>query len=51
MNTYLAYILVDGEYRDEVTWAETEEQARVEVANWYPNSESITISQYEEAAE
>ncbi len=51
MNTYLAYILdKDGDH-DETTWAETEEQARNEIAQWYPNAEAIMISKYEEAQE
>lgn len=48
MNTYLAYILDHDGYHDEVTWAESEEDAREEVAKWYPTAESIMISQYED---
>lgn len=51
MKTYLAYILDSRGYWDETTWAESEEQAREEVARWYPQAESIVISEYEEAQE
>lgn len=51
MKTYLAYILDQNGYHDETTWAESEEQAREEIALWYPTAESIMISEYEEAAE
>lgn len=47
MQTYLAYILDKNGYHDETTWADTEEQARSEIAQWYPDAESIVISQYE----
>ena len=51
MNTYLAYILDKNGYHDETTWAESEEQAREEISQWYPEAESIMISKYEEPAE
>lgn len=51
MNTYLAYILDSQGYHDETTWANSEEEAREEVAKWYPQAESIMISEYEEAQE
>ena len=51
MKTYLAYIQIDKQYFDETTWAESEEQAREEIALWYPTAESIMISEYEEAQE